>query len=64
MYKFLKVSSKDSDDLTTDFHRNIGAREEKITIKKKIRGNYQVRFAFSKIFGFAEHQTSAIYGSE
>ena len=61
MYKLIS-SSKDRDDLSISFHRDVTTREKELTNGKETRGNYRVTFYLKDGFGFAEHQENAIYG--
>ena len=61
MYKLIS-SSRDSDDLSSGFHRSNEARERELTNNKTTKGNYHVRICLSDTFGFAEHQDGCIYG--
>ena len=56
----LKSSSRDSDDLSIDFHPSKETRE--VTINKTTKGNYHVRIYLKDFFGFAEHQDNCSYG--
>ena len=58
----MKSSSRDSDDLSTGFHRSNGVRERKLTNNKQTKENYHVRIFFKDIFGFQEHQGDCTYG--
>ena len=49
MYKLLP-SSRDSDDLSIDFHRSNVFREKEVTTNKQIKGNFQVRIFLNDIF--------------
>ena len=55
MYKILS-SSRDSDDLSIGFYRNIEARERKLTNKKTTKGHYHVRIFLKDVLSFAKHQ--------
>ena len=61
MYK-LKSSSIDGDDLSLGFHRNIEAREKRLTKNRKTKGVYHVRNYSKDVFGFAEHQDNCTCG--
>ena len=55
-------SSRDSDDLSIGFQKNIDARERELTNNKGTNGNCQVRIFLKDVFGFAEYQDSCTYG--
>ena len=61
IYKLI-WSSRDSDDLSIGFHRNIEARERELTNKKSTKWNYHLRIYSKDIFGFAKHQDNCTYG--
>ena len=61
MHKLIS-SSRDSDDLSSGFHRSIGVRERELTHNKTTKGNCHVRIYSKDIFGFAEHQDKCTYG--
>ena len=57
MYKLL-TSSRDSDDLSIDFHKDRGKRQRELTNNKNVKGKYHVRIKLKDVFGFAEHRKS------
>ena len=59
-YKLIS-SGRDSDSLSTGFHRANEVREKEVTTKKTTRGNYHVRNPLRDVFGFAEHRKIASY---
>ena len=61
MYKVIS-SSRDSDDLSIGFQRNIEARETELIDNKTTKGNYHVRIYLKDVFGFAERQDNCTYG--
>ena len=61
MHKLI-TSSRESDDLSIDFHRSTEFREKELTNIKITRGNYHVRNSSKDFFGFAEHQDNCTYG--
>ena len=61
MHKLIS-NSRDSDELSIDFHRSIEARERELTNKKTTKGNYLFQIYKKDIFGFVEHQYNFTYG--
>ena len=61
MYELLS-SSRDCDDLSLCFPRNIEARETELTDNKTTNGIYQVIIYLKDVFGFAEHEDNCTYG--
>ena len=61
MFKLIS-SSRDSDKLSTGFHRSIEARERELVTNKTTKGMCQVRVCSKDVFGFAEHQDNFRYG--
>ena len=61
MYKVIS-SSRDSDDLSIGFQRNIEARERELIDNKTTKGNYHDRIHLKDVFGFAERQDNCTYG--
>ena len=61
MYKF-KASSRDSDNSSAGFLRNIEDRERELTNNKTIERNYHVTIPLKDVFGCAEHQENCTYG--
>ena len=57
----LGSTSKDSDDLSIRFHRDMTTREREMT-NKKTTGNYLLRAYFKDVFGFPELQENATHG--
>ena len=56
-----KLSSKDSEDLSVGFHRDITTREIELNNNEVTKENYHVRTSLSDVFGFAEHQVNATF---
>ena len=61
MHKLI-LSSRDSDDLSTGFHKSNGVRERELTNNKQTKGNYHVRIHLKIVFGSAEHHDNCTYG--
>ena len=61
MHKLIS-NSRDSDDLSIDFHRNNDVRERQLTNSKTTEGNYFVRIYMKYIFGFEQDQYKCTYG--
>ena len=55
MYKLLS-SSKESDDLSSGFHRSFRNRENENTKNRLTERDYDVRIFLIYVFIFAEHQ--------
>ena len=62
MYKLLS-SSKKSVDLSIGFDRSRDRRKRKLNTIKNIKGKYRLRIYSKDVFGFADHQDVASYGS-
>ena len=61
MYNLLTLS-KNSDNLSVGFDSSRDRRKRELTNIKNIKGKYHPRIFLRDIFGFAEHQQTAIYG--
>ena len=59
--KFLK-SSKDSDELSIDFHPSIEISKREITHNRRIEDNYQFTNYLKAVLSFAGYQEKATYG--
>ena len=55
MYKLIS-SSKDSDDLSSGFHRSFQNRENEMNKNATTGRNYDVKIFLMYVFIFAEHQ--------
>ena len=55
MHKLMS-SSRDSDDLSTGFHRSNPVRERELTDNKTTKGNYRVRI-YLKVFSVSQNIT-------
>ena len=58
----LTSSSRDSDYLSTGFHKSNEIRERKLTNIKQTKGNYHLRNYLNDVFNFTEHQVNCSYG--
>ena len=61
MYKFI-TSAKDTNDLSICFDKDCGRRQRELTKDKNVKRKYHVRIYLKDVFGFAEHQLTAIHG--
>ena len=61
MYKLLS-SGERSDDLSLGFDRSRDRTKRELTNNQNIKDIYHLRIYLSDIFGFADHQQTAIYG--
>ena len=61
MYKLI-TSSKGSDDLSIDFDRDRGRRQDALTDNKHIKGKFHVKIKLKDVFGSVENQENATYG--
>ena len=62
MYKLI-TSAKDNEDLSLGFDHNRNRRQRELINNKNQKGKNHLRFMLGDIFGFAEHQEKATYGS-
>ena len=62
MYKLI-TSSKDSDDLSIGFDRSRNRRRDELALNKNLKSKYHLKILLKDVFGFAECQEKATYGS-
>ena len=61
IYKIV-TSSKDSNDLSIGFDRNLGRRKNELSKNKNIKGKYHTRIYLKDFLGYAQDQEKATYG--